>query len=404
MTFLNSTLVMLAVALPLTVAAQDVDNQQTIAASQSNADSMQAQAAEVFNTSQARTTATLAEDKASLSAMVATAETKKSEYLRAMYRQNLPSGVATKIKPQGEQILMFASKSMPDGDMRSLLQDALADKRITIKFLGGESEGGVPALTHWLSEVAHGLDRLPTIQIDPPSFHKYKVTKVPFAVILNNGDEVARVGGVYSTKWIDDELQRTSGDLGTYGAMSTPVEVDMQQLIEDRVKQFDWNSYLKSAVANFWRDQKMPTVPHASEDETWRLDPTTTITHDIRLPSGLFLAHAGDKANPLSVASLDATLLIIDASDPAQRAYAHDQVLHQGKAGHVVVMSTAVPGTAPDGWAAWNDWQNAVGAHLYIYSQAYADRFKLTGTPAFITGDGLLLKVRQVALPQGSAS
>lgn len=403
MTHLVQKLMFVAAAVPFAAAAQNTATRSAIVASQHNAVSEQAQAADVFNTAQARTHSTLVKDKAALAAMVSKATANQNAYLQKMYRANLPANVAAKLHPQGEQILMFASASMPDGDMRSLLQDGLADKRIVIKFLGGEQNGGVPALTKWLANVGHGLDHLPSIQIDPPSFHKYHITQVPYAVILHDGKEVARVGGVYSTKWIDDQLTRTSGDLGTYGAMTKPSEVDMETYIANRIKHFDWKSYIDAAVANFWRDQKMPTVPHATKSETWRLDPTTTITHDIRLTSGIYLAHAGDKANPLSVAPMDATLLIIDASDPAQLAFAHREVVHHNH-GRLVVMSTTVPATEKDGWAAWNQWQNAVGSHLYIYSQAYADRFKLTGTPAYITSDGLFLKVRQIALASKDAN
>jgi len=394
-------LVFLAVGIPVAALAQAQSTRAAVTASEINAGMQRNQAADAFNLAQARTDSTLIKDKVVLGDMVAKSKANQDAYLQKMYRQNLPAGTAKKLQPVGEQILMFASASMPDGDMRSLLEDGLADKRIVIKFLGGEPAGGVPALTKWLSTVGHGLDHLPSIQIDPPSFHKYHVTQVPYAVILKDGKEVARVGGVYSTKWIDDELTRTSGDLGSYGAMTKPSEVDMEVYLADRIKHFDWKSYIDAAVANFWRDQKMPSVPHASKSESWLLDPTTTITHDIKLPTGVYLAHAGDKANPLSVAPLDATILVIDASDHAQVTYAHRQVLNH--TGRLVVMSTAVPATAADGWAAWNQWQTAVGSHLYIYSQAFADRFKLSGTPAMVSGVGKLLKVQQIALTKEGA-
>lgn len=389
-----------ALMLPLLGMAQDAGTRQAVSSSLENAAAMRQTAAGTFDVSQRQTAALLKVDHDVLKTMVDDANEKRLSYVRDMYKKNLPADVAARIKPQGQQILIFASKSMADGDMRGLLEAALADKRITIVFLGGEAEGGVGALLHWLGAVGRGLKVFPSMQIDPPTFRKFGIAQVPYAVILRDGKEVARVGGVYSTKWMDEALATRSGDLGTYGRMTTPIELDMQRVIEDRIKHFDFKGYISTAVANFWRDQKMPSVPHATKEESYQIDPSTTITHDIRLPNGHYLAHAGDKVNPLASVPLKHTLLVIDASDPAQRAFAHDQVEHAG-ASTVIVMSTTVPATAKDGWATWNQWQESVGSHLFAYSMAFANRLNLTGTPAIVTGSGTLLSVRQVVLLDG---
>ena len=281
--------------------------------------------------------------------------------------------------------------------MRGLLQPALADPRITIIFLGSEKVGGVKSLTDWLQVVGRGLPNVPPIQIDPPRFRDFKITQVPEAVVLRDGKEVARVGGVYSTQWIDTALQTRSGDLGTYGAMSTPIELDMQKQFEDAIDHYDWDGYAKSAVANFWRDQHLAPVPHATKPDVYEIDPSVTITQDVTLPNGQVLAHAGDRVNPLKVIPFKPTLLVIDASDPAQRQFAAAQV-KKGDIQDLVVMSTAVPAEATDGWDAWAKWQDAIGAHLYLYSKPYASRFRLSATPSFVSGNGLTLKVRQVVV------
>lgn len=329
------------------------------------------------------------------------ADRNKQAYLQEMYRQNLPPALQGQTAaPTGEEILFFASKSMQDGDMRGLLEAALADRRIHIVFLGGEAEGGVQALTSWLQKVGRGLPNFPSIQIDPPKFHDFKVTQVPLAVVLRDGKEVARVGGVYSTQWIDTALMTRSGDLGNYGAMTSPCEVDMQQLLESKLANVDWQGFANRAVADFWKDQKLTPVPHASKPAEYEIDPTVTITHDVTLPDGRVLAHAGDRVNPLKATPFKPTLLVIDASDPAQRAFAKAQVA-KGDIAQLIVMSTAVPATAIDGWSVWAAWQEEIGTHLYLYSTPYANRFRLSATPSFVSGKGLLLSVRQVVVPDG---
>ena len=218
----------------------------------SNAQGMKDVAAQTAQVATARATVVEKAQRDDLKRLATAADQNKVAYLQEMYRQNLPPALAGQAAPTtGEEILFFASKSMQDGDMRGLLEAALADKRIHIVFLGGEAEGGVRALTTWLQKVGRGLPNFPSIQIDPPKFHDFKVTQVPLAVVLRDGKEVARVGGVYSTQWIDTALMTRGGDLGNYGAMTTPCEVDMQQLLESKLAKVDWQGFANRAVADF---------------------------------------------------------------------------------------------------------------------------------------------------------
>lgn len=359
------------------------------------------EAAAALKAATTQTAAVAGKQRSAMKQDIQHADAAKVAYLRAMYRKHLPQGVAKAVAPPGEQILMFASMSMTPTDMHGLLEAALSDPRITIKFLGGEAKGGLPALIQDISNLTHGMKSRPSFQIDPPSFHKYHVTQVPYAVVLRNGREVARVGGVVDSRWIDEQLRTRSGDLGDYGRMSFPSELDMGAQIADRIRHFDWHGYVDQAVAGFWRHLKMPRVPHATKAETYRIDPSVTITRDIRASNGLVIAKAGTRVNPLKVAPFDVELVVIDASDPAQRAFARQRLQSDAK-NHVKVLSTTVPATAADGWAVWAQWEHDIGTHLYAYLPAMASRMNLTGTPSVVTGDGLLVKVQQIALP-GSA-
>lgn len=312
----------------------------------------------------------------------------QQEYKRYAKTEGVPEDA-------GEHIYMFASKSMPDGEMRSLIEAAQADHRMILVFLGGEREGGVNALVRWLSQTAHGLGKLPHIEIDPPRFKKYNIARVPIAVIVKDGKEIGRVAGVYSSRWMDEHLASKHGDLGTYGQLYIPIEVDMEAYLKARVTAFDWTGYVDQAKATFWKNLKVASIPHASSNDSYRIDPTITITKDIRLPDGRYLAHAGDKVNPLDGRPLRTRMVVVDAADPMQRSFARDYLKKLGDA-PVVVMSTSVPSSSTDGWATWAQWQDSIGAKLYFYSPAFAERLRLTGTPSIVSGDGRLLKVEQI--------
>ncbi len=153
---------------------------------QANDGSAQAQASVALRDATAAKQRVLTLDKASLVQTVRTADDHRDAQLQAMYRTNLPAAVKDKAAQPGERILMFASMSMGRGDMHGMMQAALADPRITIEFIGGPRQGGVNALIHWLNDIAQGMKERPAITINPPDFHKYKVTEVPTVVVLRD--------------------------------------------------------------------------------------------------------------------------------------------------------------------------------------------------------------------------
>lgn len=380
----------------LSIAAVSAQAQQVVAPEPSAA--MKAAAAETVKAAAAHIAATSARDKDVLAADKKAADAKRDDYLQAMYKVNAPKGMNTRPEaPKGEQILMFASMSMQPSDVAGMFRAAAADPRIVVKFLGGEKRGGMPALLTWVNNTLKNMKVHPVVQIDPPSFHKYHITDVPMAVVLRDGKEVARVGGVVDSHWIDEQLTERSGNLGSYGPMALPSEFDLEVAMEDRAKAFDWNGYLAGLRANFWRGLHIPGVPHATTAAVYRIDPTITLSHDIRTPDGVLIAKAGTRSNPLKVAPLDRELVFIDASDPAQRAFAKAKVTDPAGRG-VMVISTVVPTAAADGWAIWSQWEDEITTNLYAYMPALAKQLRLTGTPSVVVGDGAYLKVEQISL------
>lgn len=369
---------------------------------QSNAKAQAAAAASLVAAARSKQAIYAHRHAGALGATVAAANKAKLTYLRQLYKEqgyHAPNGATV---AQGTQILVFASKSMPNGDMRGLLEDAYRTPAMRVVFLGGEPRSGVAGLVNWLRRVGAGLSHLPAIEIDPPAFTKYHVRWVPEAVVVRDGKEVAHVAGVYQPQWIMRHATAKAGNLGSYGTLYRPVEVNMEAAIKARIAAFNWNAYVHSAVHDFWRDQVLPLVPHAKRPKTYLIDPTITITHNITLPNGTILARAGERVNPLQHMVFTLHMLVIDASSAPQRAFARTFIaLHPDV--QVVVMSTAVPSTSAHGWRTWARWSTAIHHRLTLYSQAYAQRFKIQGTPSIIEGDGRYLKVMQYAIDHKGA-
>lgn len=369
---------------------------------QANAKAQAAAAASLVTAANARQSAFAVHHATALHATVAAANKAKLTYLRQLYKEQGYHPPRRAAVTKGTRILVFASKSMPDGDMRGLLEDAYRTPGMRVLFLGGEPHTGVPGLVNWLRRVGAGLSHLPAIEIDPPAFAKYHVRRVPEAVVVRDGQEIAHVAGVYQPQWILRHAGAKAGDLGSYGTLYRPVEVNMEAAIKARIAAFNWKAYVHRAVHDFWREQVMPVVPHAKHPKTYLIDPTITITHNITLPNGTVLARAGERVNPLQHMVFTLRMLVIDASSPAQRAFARAFVLRHQDA-PVVVMSTSVPSTAKHGWRTWARWSTAIDHRLTLYSQVYAHRFRIEGTPSVIEADGTDLKVLQFAIGQKGA-
>lgn len=370
--------------------AQDMEKitQQVDKASAKDA----ASAASTITPLRARAKAYAKQHDADLHAVAKTSHDKALDSLRAQFAiANHGSTVPT--AQQGEHILMFASLSMPAGDLRGLLETVKGNPSMTLEFQGGEKVGGVKALLDGLKKASQGLGGVPSFQINPPAFHHLHVTLVPTAVVFRNGKEVARVGGVYSQQWIDDQLTRRAGNLGNYGRMYEPSENDMEAILKQRVESFDWEGYFAKAAKDFWSKPHTTPVPHSEADGRYLIDPSVVITHDIRTPKGEYLAHKGQRINPLAKHEFMDRVVVIDASDPAQRAFAR-KLVDTPATTRLVILTTASP-NPDEGWKEWAKWQDDLHYRLYAYTRVAADRFHIHGTPSVITGDGHYLRVTQ---------
>ena len=70
--------------------------------------------------------------------------------------------------------------------------------------------------------------------------------------------------------------------------------------MKKRALAIDWKAKQDAAVARFWNNQTMHSLPPASKDERWMIDPTVKVVKDVVDPKGNVLAKAGTIVNPLA--------------------------------------------------------------------------------------------------------
>ena len=193
--------------------------------------------------------------------------------------------------------------------------------------------------------------------IDPVIFQRAGVQEVPAVVVVQGAHYQSAVGtasvkhlfGLLAKdepglqpfgRWLDQrdtgwvqggpttERQPSvpvlSGSRQLKSAFATVVvgEADLMQLIKDKVAKADWAAVgRKGAVMVEGKLDRGPRLeaPRAERNRTFRVDLTTEFPEDITDPSNnRILVKAGMRVNPLTKVTWAHTMVIINASDPAQ--------------------------------------------------------------------------------------
>ncbi|MGH8159232.1 MAG: hypothetical protein ACREPQ_14020 [Rhodanobacter sp.] len=383
--------------------AQSQSTQDALDAGQRAAAQAQSEAAGIAQQSQAAMVQSKQQNASFLAKTASDGKEIKLQALRQAYRQQTgakgPTGAPVPKDPtaigDSDAILVFISTAMSPTDFRGALDASAVDKHVHLILRGLPPGTDVIHLQAWLKPWLEPYKGgpVPNIEMNPPMWVKFHVTDAPTAVVTHDGQEVARARGVFSPTWLAQQMRTRKGDLGTFGPMVAPNEVDPAIEVMARAKAFDWDGYKKKMVDGYWTSHQLAALPRARLDSTTFIDPTMVVTRDIVLPNGRVVLRAGQHVNPLQVSPMKTTLLLLDAGDALQRAWVKDQIRALGDAPYTVISVSA-----PGDWAEWNEWSAAVGVRLYSFVPALAARIPITAVPARVTQFGDRLKVEQIAL------
>ena len=116
---------------------------------------------------------------------------------------------------------------------------------------------------------------------------------------------------------------------------------------------------------------------------------------ELRDDQGRLLLRAGSVLNPLASLPLTARILVIDAQDPAEIAWARTQRAANRATIHLVVN--------PDregGWAAWQALQDQLQSPVFLLDAQLQGRLGVQVTPSLIESQGTELVVTETVLPR----
>ena len=178
----------------------------------------------------------------------------------------------------------------------------------------------------------------------------------------------------------------SSKDLGRFGAVFPILEKDMEEEIQDRLREAKKDGRLKAFQGSLKKDlesavktpKPVSFLKAVQKEREFKVDPSVILETDITVPrddgSIVILGRKGDRINPLDYSSFETPLLFLDGDNEAQRDFAKELVLKNPQTKCLLVKGT--PGFDKD-------------RQIFFYfdqSGVYSKRFQIQGTPSFVTG------------------
>ena len=310
---------------------------------------------------------------------------------------------ATQLDPQyqrpvqkGVSYVLFASQSMGTAALQQAV--ALSQQRddLIVVFRGMKPNQTLGDLVRTLRDISVPVkegDVAPKINIDPPLFLEANVTTAPTLVRQLDGVITHQARGVIFPAYIESRLDDTKdGDLGKAGPTFNIVEQDLMTVMQEKANKIDWQAQAESARDRFWSQQVMPALPHATQGRVREIDPSFVVTRGLSAPDGTVIAVAGQRVNPLEHAPFTQQLVIFDATDPKQLAFARARAI-DGAARDQRITLMATDFDRAGGWDSWHALANELQRDVYILPDPLRERFHIERVPTTVDAEGLHFRV-----------
>lgn len=286
-------------------------------------------------------------------------------------------------KMAGDFYYVLVSSSLSDDEIKAMMADFNGRRDVSLVIRGVTDKAKLmDELTRWQQLVLDSGAEV-TVNLDPVIFKDYAVTAVPTIIHEKDGEFVASVSGISNIDFLKDK----TGKLGTAGPTKEVVERSLLDMIEEGVKNLDFDQMKKDALNNYWprQRQEFEKFPTVKKRATHTIDPTVIIPQDIVTPEGVIVAKKG-KVNPLDVMPFGQKLIVFDASVPWQRNFARQEYENTEPGINPILITTNVYG---DGWDTFKDAAQHYGekARLYMIQPGMSERFGIEAVPSIVTAD-----------------
>ncbi|QRD71795.1 hypothetical protein H8Z72_22875 (plasmid) [Xanthomonas citri pv. citri] len=301
-----------------------------------------------------------------------------------------PDGIGVKNGDTGVRYRLYVSMAMGEAALTQAMQYGIKYDHSMVLSLRGPLPGEkldplVFRMMDMIGGVREGM-KIPNIEVNPPAFTSSGVTTVPTLVVLNSdGNVIAKASGVMDPEWIESEIQAGhTGDLGVHGATTEIIEIDLLEAIKAKAEAADPKAMAEKARRDMWKKIPLIQLPAATEKRVRQMDAGFTVTEDIPLPDGSFLARKGDYFNPLDNPELDfhEVIVVIDSTkkDHVKFALALNSVLKER--GVITLLSDI---DREQGWKTFAVLTERMGNQPFLLTSDVRERFRIEKVPTVIT-------------------
>jgi conjugal transfer pilus assembly protein TraW len=299
--------------------------------------------------------------------------------------------------PAERPLILFVSWSMGEEGLVESLRAAASDGRTRVVLRGvlpGERIGDAVRRVAPLVR-----DRVPggSIDFDPPAFRRAGVFAVPTIFDPASGSQwrgSAALAGF--RRRLADAPAKFSDQVGPETVIAEP---DLEEVMKAQAAALDFRGMRDRAYRAFWQNVELVPLPAAQSSLERAVDPTVVTTGPLEDGQGRPILAAGMPINALAAHPWSHRLIVFDASDPAQLAWA----ARQARDGQATIFLTS----SVDRDAGWDGWQRLVStlrAPLFVLERQLAERLTARVVPSVFVQDGSLLRVDEIGRDELQAS
>jgi conjugal transfer pilus assembly protein TraW len=324
----------------------------------------------------------------------------------ASHEYNLPSIAAKDEKDVAVHYRIYASQSMGEGGLRQVMTIAAQHPDLVVSFRGMKPGQTLRDMFDSLAKILHLVSAegqpIAAMEVNPPVFTAAKVDEAPTLEKLDaKGNQIAIVRGVTDPDWIDKQVKDgKKGDLGKRGEVFPVVEEDMLVKLQAAAKQFDYKKWADKAGQDYWQHAPLVELPAATQARQRTIDPTIEVKEDIVTPDEKFIAHKGERFNPLHDIGFHQTVVVFDGTDKAQVEFAKKFIAAHSQ-DKVTLITTAVD--REHGWDGYQAMQDQLGRAVYLLNELFQNTFHIEHVPSLISAKDERFVVTEVPVHQGGA-
>ncbi|MBU2765018.1 conjugal transfer protein TraW [Acidithiobacillus ferrivorans] len=300
--------------------------------------------------------------------------------------------------------LVFISLSMPDGVLRRMFANDVADKPLlhsTVFVLRGwqPKPTGLPDMDEKLIKLFPKNKEQPTIEVDPLLFTKHQVNRVPVVIHETpKGQWGAVVGAGYGLRSAVARIDHGKGS-GTkvFGQIWKIAEPNLIDTIKQKAQHYNWEKHEETALKNNMVIMSKKLAVHLPESKkplNYLWNPSVISNRTVSFPGVGTLVKRGAMINPLRYYPTVIYQHFI-IFNPAQPWQVKDALAWSSTYSDVVLMVTRLPTTEQS----YKSLVTKFNQRILALGPLLAARLGVRAVPDLISVDHYRLRIQVPAIP-----